>query len=107
MTTATSGTQTLKTTFTAGDQLPEIVGQLKGINLTGYTITLHVQRPAPSTVLIKTATVLDAALGKFKFTWGSGDLVEGSNQLCEIQFVTGGKPLTSKKFLIDVVAQIA
>ena len=108
MTTVTAGTSTLKTTFTEGDQLPEIVGVYKGVDLTGYTVTLHIARPDPAGVLVKIATLIDPTLGKLKFTWSVGDLVKGSQQLCEIQFTnTMGKPLTSKKFMIDVVPQIA
>lgn len=92
--------------WTAGDLLPEITCALNGVNITGYTITLHIARP--TTVLVKTATIIDAPTGLFKFAWSSGDLVAGALQLCEIEIVDGSsRPLTSQKFTINVDPQIA
>jgi len=98
--------------FVENDEFPEMVITYQdkagaGINLTGFTITLHLRR-VDSSVLIKTATPLNLLVGQFKFSWGPGDLVPGVNQKAEIQFVDGaGKPLTSKIFLLDVREQIA
>ena len=92
--------------FTVGDLLPEIGGEFP-FDITGYTLTLHVERPKPHTVLRKTAIIDDAAKGLFHFAWSVGDLVAGLNQLCEIQYVDpSGKPL-SKKFYINVTRQVA
>ncbi len=93
-------------TFTEGDRRPEINGTLCGVDLTGHTITLHVDRP--TTVLVKSATAVDLTQGQFKFEWSASDLVAGCGQLAEVQIVdTAGKPLTSKKFIINVNEQIA
>lgn len=98
--------------FVANDEYPEMVCKLKDNDgtpedLTGYTMTLHMRRRDGS-VLIKTATALDLAMGIFKFSWGPGDLVAGNNQRTEIQLLDAmGKPLTSKLFLVDVRAEIA
>lgn len=87
--------------------MPEmVVSDDNCTDLTGYTITLHIDRP--SGVLVKTAVPLEINQGRFKFTWELGDLEEGLGQLAEIQVVTpGGLPQTSPKFLIDVFPEIA
>jgi len=90
-----------------GDEYPEMVCTFQDQDLTGFTVTLHLRRKDGS-VLVKTATPIDIAQGHFKFSWAAGDLVAGLNQEAEIQFVDGGgKPLTSKLFLIDVREEIA
>jgi hypothetical protein len=58
-------------TFVTGDTLPAIYGTLKNddgvvINITGYEIKLHIR--LPELVLIKTAVIVDAAAGTFKFS---------------------------------------
>lgn len=94
--------------LTAGDRLPEMIcTDEDGVDHTGYTITLHVERP-DDTVLIRTAVPIDLTQGRWKFTWDPGDLIAGLGQLAEIQRVTpGGLPLTSEKFLLDVEREIA
>jgi hypothetical protein len=94
--------------FTAGDRLPELLFMDDdGTNLTGYTITLHLERPN-DTVLIKPVVPIDITQGRFKVTWEAGDLIAGLGQVAEIQFVTpGGLPETSEKFLIDVTRELA
>ncbi len=112
--------QTFPFCWVEGDRLPEIVvtlrrpapegstSKLKGQDLTGYTITLHLKRPAPSAVLIKNAIAIDLTEGKFKFSWAVDDLVVGVGQEAEIQFINpSAEPLTSQKFLMDVREQIA
>jgi len=93
--------------FVANDQLPNMVATLVNVDLTGYTITLHMRR-ADGTVLIKAATAIDLLQGHFAFEWSAGDLQAGINQETEIQFVEpGGKPLTSSLFLVDVRDEVA
>ena len=90
-----------------GDCFPEMFCTLEDQDLTGFTITLHLRRKDGS-VLIKSATPVDLLQGHFKFSWVLGDLIVGRNQEGEIQFVDGGgKPLTSKLFLMDVRREIA
>ena len=92
--------------WTEGDRLPEIDGTLEGVDITGYTITMRLQRPdtAAPIVLTKTATIVDAAAGQFRFSWLSTDLVAGQNQLTVIQIANAsGLPLTPQRFLIDVL----
>lgn len=99
--------QKLEPPFTVGDLRPDLVGVFP-YDISGHTITLHIRRPSPSTVLVKTVTIVDGPAGEWKVVWSAGDLVLGTNQLCEIQDTDGdGRPLTSEKFLIDVVEQIA
>ena len=89
------------------DEFPELVCTLQDQDLTGFTVTLHLLRKDKS-VLIQSAPPLDIVQGQFKFSWAPGDLVAGTNQEAEIQFVDGGgKPLTSKLFLMDVRKEIA
>ena len=89
------------------DEFPEMVCTLEDQDLTGFTITLHVRRN-DGTVLVKAATPIDLTQGHFKFSWAPGDMVFGFNQESEIQFVDGGgKPLTSKLFLLDVRKELA
>ena len=90
-----------------GDRLPEIVGTLKDTDLSSFTVTLHLTKK-DGTVVIISSVGIDLTQGHFRFPWGVGDLVEGMNQRCEIQFVNAsGLPLTSKLFLIDVRGEIA
>lgn len=99
--------QSFPTTFTAGDQLPTIQGQLANTDLTGWSVRLYVKRPAPSTTLVIVGTISDPANGLFYFPWGATDLVEGNMQRCEIRFTTpGGQVQTASPFMIDVQAAI-
>lgn len=94
--------------FVENDERPDLVATLSGVDLSLFTVTLHVKRPSPAAVLVKPAIGIDFTIGHFKFEWATGDLVAGFNQECEIQFIDGAsKPLTSRKFLIDVRKEIA
>lgn len=104
-----SNTPKIPVEFTEGDQRPDLIMTLKGTDLTGYTVKLRIQRP-DDTILEKDAISVDyqAAFSKFKFVWDAGDLLGGCDQVCEVQFTdTGGKPLTSRRFLIDVRGPLA
>lgn len=91
--------------WTEGDTRPVLIGVKRNTNLTGYTITLHMERR--TSTLIKSATITDAANGKFQVTWSIGDLLEGNN-LSEIQFIdTGAEITTSRKFILPVDKEIA
>jgi len=97
---------TFPVTYTAGDTGPAIAGTLTDTDISSYTITLHMERPTG--VLTKTATIVDGPQGKFSVAWAAGDLVAGTGQITEIQFVDGvGEIVTSKKFRIDVDRQLA
>ena len=99
----------LPTEFVAGDQRPDLAMVLQGTDLTGHTVVLRIRRPDGS-ILEKTATEVAYATkqSSFKFTWDAGDLQAGCDQPCEVKFTDGGgKPLTSRKFLIDVRAALA
>ncbi len=58
----------------ANDTSPNLQCTMDGVDLTGYSIELHV---AYATPLIKTATLTEAAAGEFEFEWSAGDLVAG------------------------------
>ena len=93
--------------FTAGDQLPEIVGTLAGVDLTGYTIEFDLARPDGTVIEKSTATsgvvITDAANGQFKITWEATDLITGPQQTAQVRFIdTASRPLTSQDFYISV-----
>lgn len=93
-------------TWTEGDQLPEIGGVLEDTDITGWTITLTLERPdsAVPAVLTKTATIVDAVNGQFNIAWDATDLVAGVNQLAVLRFENaGGLKLTPQRFRIDVL----
>lgn len=88
-------------TWTAGDTLPEIVMTLDDTDLTGYTVDLLLRRPDGS-LLTKLATFIDAAQGKFKFSWASTDLQEGISQQASVKFIIGGDVEHTEHLRIDV-----
>lgn len=92
---------TLQIALTDGDRLPELVGVLEDVDLTGFTIKMNVTRP--SGVLTKTATILDAAQGQFKFAWDVGDLEQGFGQPAVVRAIdSSGKAETIARFRLDV-----
>ncbi len=87
----------------AGDELPTISGVFKDVDITGWTIELHLERP--TTVLVKAASIVDAAQGQFLISWASTDLVAGKNQLAVLRATNASaEPQTPVRFLIDVEA---
>jgi hypothetical protein len=99
--------------YTEDDEAPPITGRLKDasdnpVDITGYAITLHLDRPPGHSSITKTAAIVDAPNGVFQVDWAAGDLKEGLQQLAEVQIIdTGSKPQTSPKFFIDVATEIA
>ena len=96
--------------FTAGDRLPEILGTLDGVDLTGYTIEFDLTQPNGAVVEKSTATsgvtITDAANGQFTVSWVATDLVVGRDQRAQVRFIDGsGLPMTSQDFLITVKAK--
>lgn len=77
-------------------------------DLTGATIKLKVRRPSGTPqVLELTATPIDLSVGTYKFDTVAGNLVPGSDQLCQIQTKpSGGGVETSEDFLIDVKSRL-
>jgi len=90
--------------FSEGDQLPELLGVLKGVDLSNHTVTLRLDRPDPSGLLVKIGQMVDASQGMFKFVWDATDLVAGIAQEAAITFTdASNRPLTSpQRFVIDV-----
>jgi len=103
--------KTLPHIYTENDTAPPLLGEYKdssavAIDVTGYTITLHIKRP--SAPLVKAATLTDPTNGLFQFDFTAGDLEAGQDQAAEVQFVTpGGAIFTGPEFCIDVRAEIA
>lgn len=91
--------------FSEGDQLPELLGVLKGVDITDLTITLRLDRPDPAAVLVKVAQKVDAPQGMFKFVWDAADLIAGIGQQAAITITdASNRPLTSpQRFILDVL----
>jgi hypothetical protein len=95
--------------LTAGDN-DRFRATIKGVDLTGATVTLHVQRPGDTAgaPLIVAATPVDLASGVVDFIFASSsDLESGNGQTAEIQWIIAGVVLTSAKFKLDVARGIA
>lgn len=91
----------VKIALTDGDRLPEFFYTLVDVDLTGYTIKLNVTRP--SGVLTKTAVIVDALTGQFKFAWDVGDIEQGFGQPCLMRAIDpAGKSQTIARFRLDV-----
>ncbi len=92
-------------TWTEGDQLPGILGVLKDVDITGWTIQLKLDRSATiaADTLTKTATIVDGPNGQFSFAWAAGDLLAGVGQLTTVTFTnTLTEPQTPARFLVNV-----
>ena len=88
-------------TWSVGDILPAIAGVLKGVDITGWTVELHVDRP--TTVLVKAATIVDAAQGQFSVDWIATDLVAGRRQLAVWRMTNASaEPQTPARMFINV-----
>lgn len=77
-----------------------------GTDLTGYTITMTIQRPGGTARWVTiAATEVDYSLGRWIFSFTSTDLIEGLNQLCTITILDPGLAVFStENFLLDVRA---
>ena len=66
------------TIFTVGDTAPNLTGTLTAdaapVNLTGATLSVHIQRPGAGATIIAAATIVSAAAGTWSYTWQTGDL---------------------------------
>ena len=99
--------QTFPYVWKANDTLPELFASKPDLDLTGYTVTLHLRRPDGTTVT-KTGVITDAAGGQFKFKFDAGDLVAGDCQLAEVQFVNPSTDITtSEQFYVNVAEEVA
>jgi len=65
-----------ETLFVEGDHDLPLTGTV-GNNLTGATVVLRMQRP-DGTLLLRSATITDAATGAWSYTWQPGELVVGT-----------------------------
>ncbi len=87
--------------YSEGDELPEMAGVFKNVNLTGHTVRLKLQRPTD--VLTKDATLIDPTNGIFKFAWDATDLVKGFGQLALIQIIDPStKTASLARFQLDI-----
>lgn len=101
------GVYTIPHTYTEGDTLPQLECVLEDTDLSGYTITLRLERPG-TTALAKTATAVDLTKGQFKFVWTTTDLVAGHSQQMSIEFQSSGGALeTVSGLLLDVEDRIS
>lgn len=77
--------------------MPPLLGETE-FSLAGYTVTLKIARP--SATITKTATITGDKT--FSFSWATGDLEPGDNQVCQISFSSIAGLITAPKFLISV-----
>lgn len=105
--------QRVKHQYVEGDTSPPLVctytdSDGNAIDVSGWTIKLHLERPSGSTALSVTATLTDPTNGIFEFRWSAGDLVAGFNQKADVEF-TNLTPDTfhGPRFLIDVREDLA
>lgn len=92
-------------TYVVGDTLPELLFTYTGVDITGHTITLHInQRPTP---LVKACTIVDGPGGTFKAVFAAGDLKAG-DWPAEVQVIdTAGGVLTYQGLRLAVAREIA
>lgn len=69
--------------WTTGDTAPDLSGVVNA-NLTGATVVVHVKLP-DGTVLVKAATVTDAAGGAWSMDWAPGELALAGTHAPEVQ----------------------
>lgn len=95
-------------TYTADDTLPVLSRNYDSGNtdITGWTITLRIERPGQP-VLEKIAAIVDGPAGDFSFTFASGDLVKGDGQVAEIEYEpdTGGN-FTEGDLIFNVAEEL-
>lgn len=92
--------------YTEGDTLPPIPAVRRGINLTGFTITLRMARNNGTSLVKTPLLIVDALQGEFLIEWVAADLVPGLDQGVDIEFVDPGGIQTSRRFFIDVKEKI-
>lgn len=92
--------------YTEGDTLPPIPTVRRGVNLTGFTITLRMARNSGIPLVKTPLLIVDALQGEFLIEWATTDLVPGLDQGVDIEFVDPSGVQTSKRILIDVKEKI-
>ena len=97
--------ETLPHRYTEGDTLPELGGFLSNTDLTGYTVTLNMDRP-DGTVLSRPATLTDPANGLFKIDWAATDLIAGTCQLTTLRFTSPSGEVETERFYVDVARKL-
>ena len=102
-------TETYPYLYTAGDESPDMLGSLPGVDLSTYEIELFLERP-DDTVLLKSTTnggiIFDLYSGgtsTFHIVWAATDLQAKCGQEVQVRISTaGGKSQTYPVFLLDV-----
>ena len=90
--------------FVENDTAEALEVEFQGVDITGYTITLHIGYP--DCALVKTAVLIDPVNGKFRFDFVFGDLRRGSFAV-EIRVVdTLGKELTISEMTFDILRRV-
>jgi len=90
--------------YVEGDTKPDLVGRLVDVDISGFTIELHIDFPTP---LVKTATIDDAENGEFSISWEPTDLVKGRYK-AQIEVTDAdGKIETFTNLLFVIEEQIA
>ena len=97
-------TTAVELTYVENDTLPALECTYTGIDITGFTITLHISYETP---LVVDATLTEPVDGLFKFNFIVGDLRKGK-WCAEIQIKdTDDEIITFQGLKLIVVPQIA
>ena len=96
---------TVPVLWSEGDQDPDWGGTLPGVDLSaGGTWIVRMRMVRPSGVLVKDATIVDAANGVFLFAWDATDLEAGPGQVVIVYLINpSGERQTLTRFKIDVI----
>lgn len=92
--------------YFAGDQLPTI-GFRYPEALTGFTVTLTLERPGAANNIQRTASITDVTSGTGIVQWQAGDLIAGCDQRAILSFTDSAGRAISYEFLIDVKPSIS
>lgn len=101
----------MATEYTTGDTAVALSGTAMSgtvaADLTGASLEVHLRKPG-GTTLDKTATIVSAADGTWKYEWADDDLDTAGNWACELQVTySGGKVQTFGPVTFTVRKQIA
>lgn len=90
------------------DEIRELIVTWVDQDVSTFTdLRLLVDRPEPSAVLQVVATAVDLPNGRFKFTFGAGDFVEGLGQRANVRVTnSGSQPLVIAEFVFDVLPRV-
>jgi hypothetical protein len=90
--------------FVENDTADVLDVEYQGVNVTGFTIELHIGYP--TCPLVKSATMTDPVNGRFQFQFANGDLRNGSYAVEILIVDLAGKELTVGEITFDIQKRI-